>query len=176
MNVKRHEGHERERPHAHIYHIILPIIFFLIWILDSNIFRISIFLNSFIPFLIRLLICIIVLVIALTFIMLSHQALFGSHKPAKLLITEGILRYVRNPMYLGILLIYVALIFLSISLISIVYFVLVFFIYNWMVNFEEKILENMFGTQWLEYKEKIPKWFPNPFKKIKRQQNLEELS
>ena len=165
MNVKRHEGHEREMPHAHIYHAILPIAFFLIWILDSNIFRISIFLNNFVPFLIRLLIWSLVLIIALTFIMLSHQALFKSHQPANSLITDGILRYVRNPMYFGILLIYVAFIFLSISLICIALFIIVFFVYNWMVNFEEKILENLFGNQWFEYKKKVPKWFPNPFKK-----------
>ena len=102
MNVKRHEGHEREMPHAHIYHAILPIAFFLIWILDSNIFRISIFLNNFVPFLIRLLIWSLVLIIALTFIMLSHQALFKSHQPANSLITDGILRYVRNPNFCSI--------------------------------------------------------------------------
>ncbi|MFW9942703.1 MAG: methyltransferase family protein [Candidatus Thorarchaeota archaeon] len=165
MKVKKHEGHEREIPHAHIYHTILPLIFFLIWILDSNFFRISIFLNNYIPFLVRLSICIIVFIIALTFINLSHRALFKSHQPANSLITHGILRYVRNPMYLGILLIYIACIFLSISLISIAFFVLVFFVYNWMVNFEEKILADLFNNQWFEYKKNVPKWFPNPFKK-----------
>jgi protein-S-isoprenylcysteine O-methyltransferase Ste14 len=176
MHVKRHEGYEREMPHAHFYHLILPMVFFLIWILDSNLFQITTFLNNLIPFLMRLLLCVLTFAIAIMFILLSHRALFKSHQPAKSLITEGILRYVRNPMYLGILLLYVAFIFLSISLISIAGFFLIFLIYNWMVNFEEKILEDLFGNQWLEYKEKIPKWFPNPFKKIKRQQNLEELS
>ena len=39
MSVKRHEGHKREIPNAHIYHAILPIIFFLIWFLDSSVFK-----------------------------------------------------------------------------------------------------------------------------------------
>jgi len=34
MNKKRHEGHEREIPNAHIFHAILPIGFAAIWILD----------------------------------------------------------------------------------------------------------------------------------------------
>ena len=169
MKEKRHEGHEREMPHAHIYHTILPITFFLIWILDANFFRITIFLNYFVPFLIRLMIWILIFIIAITFILLSHRALFKSHQPAKSLISEGILRYVRNPMYLGILFIYVAFIFLSISLISIAFFILVFLVYNRMVNFEEKILEDLFGNQWFEYKKKVPKWFPNPFKMIRNQ-------
>lgn len=163
MNIKRHEGHERETPNAHIYHAVLPIAFILVWFLDSNIFKISTFLNGFIPFLIRLIIFILVFVIAITFIMFSHRALFKSHQPPNSLITNGILGRVRNPMYLGILLIYVAFIFLSISLISVGLFVIVFLAYNWMVNFEEKILEKMFGNQFLEYKKKVPKWIPKLF-------------
>ncbi len=164
MSIKRHEGHEREIPNAHIYHAILPVGFFLIWFLDSNIFRISIFLNDYVPFVIRLILFILVLAIALTFISLSHRALFKSHQPPNSLIIKGILGYTRNPMYFGILLIYVAFIFLSISLISIGFFIPVFFVYNRMVNFEEKILENMFGALFLEYKKKVGKWLPNPFK------------
>ena len=163
MNVKRHEGHEREIPHSHIYHATMPIVFFLIWFLDSNIFRISTFLDGFVPFLVRLILFILVLGIAISFILLSHRALFKSHHSSDTLISDGILGYVRNPMYFGILLIYVAFLFLSISLISIGLFVIVFLVYNWMVNFEENILENMFGEEYVKYKERVPKWVPNPF-------------
>jgi len=165
MNKKRHEGHEREIPNAHIFHAILPIGFAAIWILDSRIFQFSTLLNIFVPFIIRLILFVLVFAIAITFIILSHRALFKSHQPPSSLITNGILGYVRNPMYFGILLIYVALIFFSISLICIGLFVIVFLVYNWMVNFEEKILLDMFGNQFLEYKKKVPKWIPNPFKK-----------
>ncbi|MFX1499816.1 MAG: methyltransferase family protein [Promethearchaeota archaeon] len=164
MSEKRHKGHEREAPNAHIYHILLPTVFVLVWFLDSRIFRFSIFLNDYIPFVIRLILFIIVLALAITFIFLSHRILFKSHQPSDSLIITGILKYTRNPMYFGILLIYVALIFLSISLISIVFFIIVFLVYNWMVNFEQNILENMFGENFLEYKKRVPKWFPNPFK------------
>ena len=163
--MERHDGHEREIPNAHIYHAVLPIVFIVIWFLDSNIFHISTFLNGFVPFIIRIILFILVFAIAITFIMLSHQALFKSHQPPNSLIANGILKYVRNPMYSGILQIYVAFIFLSISLISISLFIIVFLVYNWMVNYEENILENMFSEQYLEYKEKVPKWFPNPLKK-----------
>ena len=168
MNAIRHKGHEREIPHAHIYHASMPVAFFIIWFLDSNIFRISIILNDFVPFLFRLVLFILVIISAITFIMVSHRTLFKSHEVPNSLITNGILGYVRNPMYFGILLIYVAFILLSISLISIGLFVIVFLVYNWMVNFEEKILENMFGKQYLEYRNKVPKFIPNPFKKYKK--------
>lgn len=165
MDLKRHAGHEREIPHAHIYHTILPIVFTTIWILDSLILKLSTFLNKFIPFIIRLPIFILIFIIALIFIQLSHQALFKNHQPPTNVITNGILGYTRNPMYFGIILIYVAFICLSISLIAIAIFILVFLVYNRMVNFEEKLLENMFGEKYLEYKSKVPKWLPNPIKK-----------
>ena len=165
MNVKRHEGHEREIPNGHIYHAVVPIIFLTIWFLDSSLFRISTILNEYIPFAIRIILFILFLGIAFIFITLSHRTLFKSHQPSNSLITNGILSYVRNPMYLGFLLIYLAFILLSISLISVGLFFVVFLIYNWMVNFEENILENMFGEEYTKYKEKVPKWIPYPSKK-----------
>ncbi|MFX1378613.1 MAG: methyltransferase family protein [Promethearchaeota archaeon] len=165
MNIKRHEGHEREAPNSHIYQSVLPIVFILIWFLDSQIFRFSTFLNIFIPFLIRLILFIIVFAISIAFIMLSHRTLFKSHQPPNKLITVGILRYMRNPMYFGILLIYVAFLFLSISLIGIGMFIIVFLVYNWMVNYEERILEDLFGEDYKEYKRNVSKWIPNPFKR-----------
>jgi len=165
MHIKRHEGHEREFPHAHIYHALLPIIFMAIWFLDSQIFHITTILNEFIPLIVRFPLFIIILIIAITFILVSHRVLFHSHQPPDSLITTGIMSYVRNPMYFGILLIYIAFIAYSISLISIVLFFLVFLVYNKMVNFEESILEEKFSDQYIEYKNKVPKWIPNLFKK-----------
>ncbi|MFX1495159.1 MAG: methyltransferase family protein, partial [Promethearchaeota archaeon] len=117
------------------------------------------------PLIIRLPLFIIILIIAIIFILISHRVLFHSHQPPNSLITTGIMSYVRNPMYFGILLIYIAFIALSISLISIAIFFLVFLAYNKMVNFEESILEEKFSEQYIEYKNKVPKWIPHLFKK-----------
>ena len=62
MNEYRHGDHEREIPHAHLYHAIMPIFFFVIWFLDSNMFRISNFLDGVIPLLVRLILYVLVLV------------------------------------------------------------------------------------------------------------------
>ena len=159
MNSKK-PGHDREMPHAHFYHSFLPIFFIIIWVLDSFIFRISTILNNYIPFLVRLILFIVIIVSALYFIQISHKALFKSHEPPKNLIDTGILGRTRNPMYFGILLFYVAFLFLSISLISLVLFILIFIIYDRMVRFEEKILENLYGKEFIKYRQKVPKWFP----------------
>ena len=156
----RKAGYEREMPYTHFYHIFLPILFIIIWLLDTSFLRISTILDIFVPFLLRLILFCSILIIALLFVQISHKTLFKSHEPPSSLIEKGILARTRNPMYFGILLIYIACICLSISLISIALFFLIFIIYNKMVKFEEKILENLFGDQFREYEKKVPRWFP----------------
>jgi protein-S-isoprenylcysteine O-methyltransferase Ste14 len=43
------------------------------------------------------------------------------------------------------------------------FFIIVFITYNKMANYEEKVLEKLFGEEYLEYKQNVSKWFPNPF-------------
>ncbi len=164
MNSKNTSHSEREVPYSHLIQGLSPIIFITVWILDTYVFLISVGLNNFVPFIIRLSLFIIILVISFIIMFFSHRTLFDKNEPSEMLITGGILKYVRNPLYLGILLIYVAFILLSISIICIILFVIIFLIYNRMVNYEEKILEKMFGEEYLEYKRKASKWLPNPFK------------
>jgi protein-S-isoprenylcysteine O-methyltransferase Ste14 len=63
-------------------------------------------------------------------------------------------------MYLGVLMIYLACIFLSVSLISIAIWFVILVIYDKLATFEGKELEKLFGQQYLDYKEKVPKWIP----------------
>ena len=91
---------------------------------------------------------------------LSGNAVFPHDQEEKPLAKTGIFAYVRNPMYLGIPLIFIAFIFLTLSLISIIPIVITMFLFNYMVKFEEKDLEKIFGQEYLEYKRKVPRWFP----------------
>ncbi|MBD3341629.1 MAG: DUF1295 domain-containing protein [Candidatus Lokiarchaeota archaeon] len=164
LNEKNKNGSHREAPFSHLIQGFSPVIFLIVWILDSFIFRVSTFLNAFVPLLIRITIFIACLSIALIIIYVSHNLLFKEHGPSEELITRGILRFIRHPLYFGILLLYLSFVFLSISLISLALFILISIIYNWMVNVEEKILENLFGKEYIDYKKQVPKWIPNPFK------------
>ncbi|GAH14607.1 unnamed protein product [marine sediment metagenome] len=103
---------------------------------------------------------IIVIAIAFAFIRASHNILFRHPENKDDLITDGILGHVRNPMYFGVLLIYLACIFLSISLISIAIWIVIIVIYDKLATFEQKQLENLFGEKFIEYKKKVPKWIP----------------
>ncbi len=149
-----------EAPHSHLKQGLSAIVFITVWILDSLVFTFSTVLNNIIPWLIRLILFIVIIAVAFVFIRASHNILFRHPENKDDLITDGVLGNVRNPMYLGVLLIYLACIFLSISLISIALWIVIIVIYDKLATFEEKQLEKLFGEKYLEYKEKVPKWDP----------------
>ena len=100
-----------EAPHSHLIQALSPIIFTIIWTLDSMVFSFSVVLNDFVPWIVRLVLFIVVIAMAFAFIRVSHNTLFRQPENKDELITNGILGHVRNPMYFGVLLIYLALIF-----------------------------------------------------------------
>lgn len=149
-----------EAPHSHLIQALSPAIFTIVWMLDSLVFKFSIVLNDFVSWIIRLILFIVVIAVAFAFIRISHNTLFRRPENKDELITDGILGHVRNPMYFGVLLIYLAFIFLSISLISIALWIVIIVIYDRLATFEEKQLEKLFGEKYIAYKKKVPKWIP----------------
>ena len=153
-------GAGREHPQTHLIHIICITGFIVVCISDSVFFSFSTFLTNYVPRIIRIILFSIFLIIALLFMKLSGNAVFHHDQEEKPLVKTGIFAHVRNPMYLGTPLIFIAFIFLTLSLISIVPTVITMFLFNNMVKFEEKDLEKIFGQEYLEYKKKVPRWVP----------------
>ncbi len=160
MNQSNLSPQEREAPRTHLILITTPIIFAIVSILDGQVLNWSTQLNDIVPLFVRIIFCIIFGIIALILIQISHKTLFSNNKLPDILITDGIFKYIRNPMYLGILLIYIAVICFSISLISLGVFIVIFIVYDKMVKIEESILEEIFANEFLEYKKKVSRWIP----------------
>lgn len=158
-----------ELPHAHLLHAVMPILFSVIWGLDSFVYEFSTVLAAFIPLLVRLGLAGVSLGMAFLLIGLSHKMLFHEIRDPPKVLDTGVFAFVRHPMYLGILLIYVGFIFSTLSLISSAAFVGVFFVYDRMATYEEKELMKMFGETYSDYQRRVPKWFPRvkPTKKQK---------
>ena len=153
-------GVGREHTRSHLIQLLAAFIFFLIWILDSFIFTFSTVLARYIPFFIRIILFLSLLIIGLFLIFRTGHLLFHEHTPSKLIKT-GIFAHTRHPLYLGVLLIYLGLIFLSVSLLSIIGFIVVFILYNYIATFAENELEKLFKEEYLEYKKKVSKWIPS---------------
>jgi protein-S-isoprenylcysteine O-methyltransferase Ste14 len=71
------------------------------------------------------------------------------------LITTGMYRLVRHPIYSGTLILFMGLILFNSSLLSFLYFPVSIFLYWLMTFFEEKDLIRMFGEEYIRYKQKV---------------------
>lgn len=78
---------------------------------------------------------------------------------ATTLVTDGLYRYARNPMYLGMfmILIGVALMMGSVSPLLPVWLFMLVIRYNFVAG-EERFLEDTFGRDYLEFKNKVRRW------------------
>ena len=160
---KKLTRHEREAPHAHLIQALSAVIFIIIIILDGEFLQWSTQLNNIVPFLVRCILFVLFLSIAFFLMHLSNKALFHNNKPSDNLITDGILKRVRNPLYFGIMCIYIAFLCFSISFIALGVLVVIFLVYNKMVQYEEGVLEQLFGETFLDYKKQVPRWIPKLF-------------
>jgi protein-S-isoprenylcysteine O-methyltransferase Ste14 len=80
--------------------------------------------------------------------------------PPRELVIVGLYRYVRNPIYVGALLVLVGYILWFGSVLSALYTVFMFSAFQILVLIEESILRNTFGAAYEEYQEKVPRWIP----------------
>jgi len=133
--------------------IIFFCLFLTVWTIDS-IFHISTFLSEYSPFYLRLAILLISLITAVYLFASSH---FITRQKDKL-ITSGVFEYTRHPLYLSTVLVYLGLTIYSMSVFSIILFNAIFMFYDYIAGYEEKILEEKFGEEYIKYKEKTGKW------------------
>jgi protein-S-isoprenylcysteine O-methyltransferase Ste14 len=133
--------------------------FLIIWSLDSFVLKFFEGHTFFASLPLRLGLFLFILLVALFLIKTSHDPIVSSIE-SKSLVTNGPYAYVRHPMYLGPLLIYLSLTFLTMSFISFILLVVIFFLYNFLVTDEEKDLERIFGQEYIIYKKRVARWIP----------------
>lgn len=81
--------------------------------------------------------------------------------PPKSLMINGWYRHVRNPIYLGALIVQVGYIIWFGSMMAILYTLLFFLAFHFLIILvEEPILRNTFGETYEEYQKKVPRWLP----------------
>ena len=160
---QRHENRKDligEHPIGDIGQTILLIVFLALWALDSFVFRFSTFLAAYIPLIIRLVLAGLILPVGLYLATKSMRIVFAEKRDSPQVIKKEVYSYVRHPMYLAVILFFVALIFATLSLLSLALGILIFFFYNFIAAHEEKLLEEKLGQDYREYKNKVPRWLP----------------
>jgi protein-S-isoprenylcysteine O-methyltransferase Ste14 len=82
------------------------------------------------------------------------------------LVTYGIFAWMRNPLYVGNLLVWLGFVIGSGVLWFVPIAVALFAIeYSLIVRYEEGVLESIFGAEYVNYKGRTPRWLPRPPRK-----------
>jgi protein-S-isoprenylcysteine O-methyltransferase Ste14 len=163
MTVKKHQGH----PHLTGEHrwgdtgqLILLFLFLSIWITDSFIFHYSTFLQEYVDAYIRIPVAIMVWVCGGYLSYNALREIFGTRRESPELITGGVYRIVRHPMYAGAVLFYLGSALITLSVASAAFWLVILAFYISIARFEEKILEKEFGKEYTDYKRKTRMLFP----------------
>lgn len=81
-------------------------------------------------------------------------------KPSTAVVTTGVYRFTRNPMYLAMSLVYLALSLLLDSGVALVFFApLIVLVRVAVIDREERYMERKFGEEYLSYKRAVRRWF-----------------
>ncbi|HTE47077.1 MAG TPA: isoprenylcysteine carboxylmethyltransferase family protein [Gemmatimonadaceae bacterium] len=88
------------------------------------------------------------------------------------LVTYGIFRWVRNPLYVGNFFIWMGFVVISGVMWFLPIAIVLFAIeYTLIVSYEEGVLESIFGKEYLDYKLTTSRWVPSPPKQRERGQH-----
>ena len=156
VSMKEKNG---EHPFGDAGQLISLGIFLVVWIGDSFFLRQSTFLSDYVPLYIRLIILGLTLITALCLFRLSHVVVSHEQRPNSVVAT-GAFRYMRHPLYLASILIYIGLTVSTVSLFSLVLLLGIFVFHNYIASYEEKLLDAKFGEEYRQYKRKTGKWLP----------------
>jgi protein-S-isoprenylcysteine O-methyltransferase Ste14 len=115
----------------------------------------------FLPGLFVMFVGIVVLVWCVRDVYVSGKGTLAPWSPPKHLVVVGLYRYVRNPMYLGVLILIVGWGLYLLSLLVAVYAILLSVGFHLRVLlYEEPWCASQFGESWKVYKATVPRWIP----------------
>jgi protein-S-isoprenylcysteine O-methyltransferase Ste14 len=148
-----------EHPFGDAVQLLLLGLFLIVWVGDSFFLHWSTFLSNWVPQSILMTMLGLALLITLALLWKGHRVISGRERPNHVVDT-GAFHYVRHPIYLAALLAYIGTTLSSLSLFFFGLLIPIFVFYNYIANYEEKLLEARFGDEYLEYKRRTGKWLP----------------
>lgn len=123
------------------------------------VFKYSNFLNECIRLEIRLPIGILLLIVSGYMAVTGLWIVFGK-KAQQGIIRKGVFRFVRHPIYLSEIILYLGLLMIHISLAAVCILIITMFFMHYISRYEEKLLLARFGKEYEEYMKEVPMWFP----------------
>ena len=76
-------------------------------------------------------------------------------------IRKGVFRFVRHPIYLSEIILYLGLLLINISLAAVPVWIIAIFFLHYISRHEEKLLLAKYGNEYKQYMKEVPMWFPS---------------
>ena len=161
-----HHDHERndigkEHPANHPGQIIGALLFFAVKIAELTFVQWGV-LTLNMPA-VQIPVAAAILLLAVYMIRAGLKTVFSERRDPPEVIRKGVFNWVRHPVYAGAMLIMVAFIIAIPSLLSVAVLLLNFVFYNMMASYEEGLLVDMFGSEYLNYRKEVGRWLPKLF-------------
>ena len=169
LSRKSHEGRDDltgEHKIGDAGQVVLFVLFFIVWIVDCFFYEFSKILFQNLSLFFRIPMAIIVFVLAGYLAKASLKIVFDEVRDKPEVINKGVFRFVRHPMYLAAILLYLAFMIFKLSLASLLVWIVTLLFYHFIARYEEKLLLEQFGSDYEKYMKSVSMWIPT-FKKGK---------
>lgn len=140
--------------------LIIAVLFFVVWILDSFFLKYTTFLNDYIPLAVQITLGVIFLALALYMARSGMTIVFSEVRDTPGVIRKGVFGLVRHPIYYSEILLYLGLLLLRTSLAALVIWIIAIGFLHFISKYEEKLLLARFGDDYKQYMKDVPMYFP----------------
>lgn len=139
--------------------LTLYCLFMAVWLSDMFL-KYSAFLNGYVPKIIKLPIGIVLLIISAYMAGTGLSTVFGKKAQSQGVVRKGVFGFVRHPIYLSEIILYLGLLVLNISLAAVLIWLIAISFLHYISRYEEKLLLARFGEEYRQYMKEMPMWFP----------------
>jgi protein-S-isoprenylcysteine O-methyltransferase Ste14 len=138
---------------------ILAILFMATWITDSF-FEYSTFLNQYISPFVQIPLAIVFFLLSGYLAFKGLSQVFGKKRQKSGVIRTGVFSFVRHPIYLSEILLYLGFLMLNISLAAGAIWIIGIGFFYYISRYEEKLLLARYGEEYKRYMAEVPMWIP----------------
>jgi len=144
--------------------LILFCLFMALWLSDMAL-KYSSFPNEYVPVELRLTFGILLLITSGYLAGTGLLIVFGKQRQSQGVIKKGVFSFVRHPIYLSEIILYLGLLVLHISLATVPIWIIAVLFLHYISRYEEKLLLTKFGKEYEQYMQEVPMWFPRLYRK-----------
>ena len=142
------------------YQLLAIAAFLLVTLVDYFLLRVPQAFQNFISIWLRIPIAMSIVSVGGWLALYGIHMVFGEYRREPVFIKEGMFGYVRHPIYLGAILVYLGILVLTLSPLAFLVWLAAIYLYYRLSKYEEKRLVEHFGDAYRDYQAKVPMMFP----------------